>query len=106
MPSTTENTFEQIPYDHLTLVGKKIGDYGSREYEYRGQLGIYRLRIGESITDDGQVVYVYQNGRMFLNLYPTRTPLVLVGKDEEEGEFYIFRFKGNTVDVFKRKYEI
>jgi hypothetical protein len=105
MPQGTQATFEQIPYDRLTLVGKELGDYNSKEYIYRGQLGTYRLRVGESITDEWKVFYIYQNNKLFLNLYPTRSKRVFVGKDED-GEYYIFRFEGKEVLVFKRKYEL
>jgi hypothetical protein len=105
MPQDNTQTFEQIPYDRLTLVRKELGDYDSKEYIYRGQLGTYRLRVGESITDEGKVFYIYQNNKLFLNLYPTRSRRVFVGKDED-GEYYIFRFEGKEVSVFKRKYEL
>jgi hypothetical protein len=105
MSSGTQNRFEQIPYGRLTLVRKEKGDYNSVEYICQGQLGTYRLRIGQSITDDGKVFYIYQNNRLFLNLYPTRTKKVFVGKDED-GEYYIFRFEGKEMSVFKRKYEL
>ena len=105
MPQGTQATFEQIPYDRLTLVGKELGDYNSKEYIYRGQLDVYRLRVGESITDEGKVFYIYQNNKLFVNLYPSTTKRVFVGKDEE-GEYYIFRFEGKYVSVFKRKYDI
>jgi hypothetical protein len=49
--------------------------------------------------------YIYQNNRLFLNLYPTRTKRVFVGKDED-GDFYFFRFGRKEVSVFKRKYEL
>lgn len=105
MSSDPNDTFEQILYDRLTLVRKEKGDYSSVEYIYQGQLGTYRLRIGQSITDDGKVFYIYQNNRLFLNLYPTRTKRVFVGKDED-GDFYFFRFERKEVSVFKRKYEL
>ena len=105
MPQNAQPTFEQIPYDRLTLVGKELGDYNSKEYIYRGQLGVYRLRVGESVTDEGKVFYIYQNNKLFVNLYPSTTKRVFVGKDEE-GEYYIFRFEGKYVTVFKRKYDI
>jgi hypothetical protein len=60
MPQGTQATFEQIPYDRLTFVGKEFGDYDSKEYIYRGQLGTYRLRVGESITDEGKGVSVFK----------------------------------------------
>jgi hypothetical protein len=68
-------------------------------------LGVYKLRIGESITDAGKVFYIYFNNKLFANLYPTRAKKVLVEKDEEKGDFYIFRFNGKEVNVFKRKYD-
>ena len=105
MPNDSHDAFKQIPYNRLTLVGKEAGDYGSTEYIYRGQLGTYTLRIGQSITDNGKVLYIYQNNKMFLNLYPTTTKKVFVGKDEN-GDFYFFRFAGKEVSVFKRKYEL
>ena len=105
MPQNSQSTFEQIPYDRLTLVRKELGNYNSKEYIYRGQLGTYRLRVGESITDEGKVFYIYQNNKFFLNLFPTRSKRVFVGKDED-GEYYIFRFEGKEVSVFKRKYEL
>ena len=105
LSSTTGTAFKKIPYDRLTLVGKETGDYGSTEYIYRGQLGTYTLRIGQSITDNGKVFYIYQNNRLFLNLYPTRTKRVFVGKNED-GDYYFFRFVGKEVSVFKRKYEL
>jgi hypothetical protein len=86
MSNNTQSTFEQIPYDRLTLVGKELGDYHSKEYVYRGQLGVYRLRVGESITDEGKVFYIYQNTKLFLRVYPSNTNHVFVGKDEE-GEY-------------------
>ena len=49
--------------------------------------------------------YIYQNNKLFLNLYPTRLKRVFVGKDED-GEYYIFRFEGKEVSVSKRKYEL
>ena len=101
MPTDPQSTFEQIPYDRLTLVRKELGDYNSKEYIYRGQLGTYRLSVGESITDEGKVFYIYQNNKLFLNLYPSRSKSVFVGKDED-GEYYIFRFEGKEVLVFKR----
>jgi hypothetical protein len=104
MPQNAQATFEQIPYDRLTLVGKELGDYNSKEYIYRGQLGVYRLRVGESITDEGKVFYIYQNNKFWLNLYPSNTKRVFVGRDDDE--FYIFRFEGKYVSVFKRKYDI
>jgi hypothetical protein len=39
-------------------VGKEKGDYGSTEYIYKGQLGTYRLRIGQSIVDDEKEVSI------------------------------------------------
>ena len=51
------------------------------------------------------MVYIYQNNKLFLNLYPTRSKRVFVGKDED-GEYYIFRFAGKEVSVFKRKYDV
>ena len=102
MSNDIQGKIEQIPYDELELVGKEEGDYGTTEYIYLGQLGQYRLRIGESITDNGKVLYFYQNNKLFLNLYPTRTKKVFVGKDED-GEYYLFRFNGKAVGVFKRK---
>lgn len=105
MPSNARNSFEQIPYDQLELVGKDEGDFGTTEYLYRGQLGKYRLRIGQSITDNGKVLYFYQNNKLFLTLFPTRTTKVFVGKDEG-GEYYLFRFEGKNVEVFKRKYDL
>jgi len=104
MPQGTQPTFEQIPYDRLTLVGKELGDYNSKEYIYRGQLGVYRLRIGESVTDEGKVFYIYQNNKFWLNLYPSNTKRVFVGRDDDD--YYIFRFEGKYVSVFKRKYDI
>ena len=104
MPQGTQSTFEQIPYDRLTLVRKELGDYNSKEYIYRGQLGVYRLRVGESITDEGKVFYIYQNNKLFLNLYPSNTKRVFVGRDDDD--YYIFRFEGKYVSVFKRKYDI
>ena len=80
MSSDPNDTFEQILYDRLTLVRKEKGDYSSVEY-------------------------IYQNIRLFLNLYPTRTKRVFVGKDED-GDFYFFRFERKEVSVFKRKYEL
>ena len=103
MSNNTQDTFEQIPYDRLTLVGKETGDYGSTEYLYRGHLGTYTLRIGQSITDNGKVLYIYANNKMFLSLYPTKTKKVFVGKDEA-GEFYIFRFDGKEVNVSKGRF--
>jgi hypothetical protein len=101
-----EKTFDQIPYDRLILSGKEEGDYGGIDYLYQGQLGTYKLRFGQSITDDGKVFYIYQNNKMFVNLFPTRTKRVFVGKDEEDKEFYIFRFDGGgEVLVYKRRYE-
>ena len=38
-------------------------------------------------------------------MHPTRSKKVFVGKDEE-GEYYIFRFEGKEVSVFKRKYDL
>ena len=38
-----------------------------------------------------------------LNLFPTRTKKVFVGKD---GEYYLFRFDGKEVDVFNKEYKI
>ncbi len=105
MANSTQPTFDQIPYDRLTLVGKEEGDYGSTEYLYRGQLGSYTLRFGQSIVDNGKVLYIYNNNKMFLSLYPTRTKNVFVGKDED-GEFYLFRFNGKELNVFKRKYDL
>ena len=104
MPQNAQTTFEQIPYDRLTLVGKELGDYSSKEYIYRGQLGVYRLRVGESVTDEGKVFYIYQNNKFWLNLYPSNTKRVFVGRDEDD--HYIFRFEGKYVTVFKRKYDI
>ena len=86
-------------------MGKELGDYDSKEYIYRGQLGVYRLRVGESITDEEKVFYIYQNNKFWLDLYSSNTKRVFVGKDEE-GEYYIFRFEGKYVMVFKRKYDI
>ena len=106
MPQQTQDTFEQIPYDKLTLQQKETGDFGSTEYIYQRLLGTYKLRIGESITDAVKVFYIYFNNKLFANLYPTRVKKVFVGKDEEEGDFYIFRFNGKDVNVLKRKYEI
>jgi hypothetical protein len=54
-------------------VRKEVGDYNSKEYIYRGQLRMYRLRVGESITDEGKVFYIYQNNELFLNPFPTRS---------------------------------
>ena len=105
MSNDSLDTFKQIPYDRLVLVGREEGDYNSTEYIYRGQLGTYTLRIGQSITDNGKVFYIYQNNRLFLNLYPTRTKRVFVGKNED-GDYYFFRFVGKEVSVFKRKYEL
>ncbi|MGB5875126.1 MAG: hypothetical protein WBH56_15510 [Bacteroidota bacterium] len=105
MTDQEQNTFEQIPYDKLTLQRKETGDSGSTEYIYQGLLGTYKLRIGESITDAGKLFYIYFNNKFFANLYPTRVKKVFVGKDEEEGDFYIFRFNGKDVNVFKRKYD-
>lgn len=104
MPKQTQNTFDQMPYDRLTLVRKEMGDYNSKEYVYKGQLGTYRLRIGQSITEEGKVFYIYQNNKMFMTLYPTRSRMVFVGKDED-GDFYLFRFEGKEVSVFKREYD-
>jgi hypothetical protein len=100
----TQSTFEQIPYDRLTLVGKESGNYDSKEYIYHGQLGVYRLRVGESVTDEGKVFYIYQNNKFWLNLYPSDTKRVFVGRDDDD--YYIFRFEGKYVSVFKRKYDI
>lgn len=105
MSHNTQDTFDQIPYDELELVGKEAGDYGTTEYIYLGQLGQYRLRIGQSITDNGKVLYFFQNGKMFLTLYPTRTKKMFVGKDED-GEYLLFRFDGKMVNVFKRQNEL
>ncbi len=102
MSIDTQDTLALVPFDTLELVGKEEGDYGTTEYIYLGQLGQYRLRIGESITDNGKVLYFYQNNKLFLNLYPTRTKKVFVGKDED-GEYFLFRFDGKDVHVFKRK---
>lgn len=104
MPQRVQDTFEQIPYDRLTLVRKEIGDYYSKEYVYQGLLGTYRLRIGHSITNEGKVYYMYQNNKMFLTLYPTRSKGVLVGKDED-GNFFLFQFLGKEVKIFKREYD-
>ena len=104
MPQGTQATFEQMPYDRLTLVGKELGDYNSKEYIYRGQLGVYRLRVGESITDEGKVFFIYQNNKFWLNLYPSNTKRKFVGRDDDN--YYIFRFEGKYVTVFKRKYDI
>jgi hypothetical protein len=104
MPQNAQATFEQIPNDRLTLVGKEIGDYNSKEYIYRGQLGVYRLRVGESVTDEGKVFYIYQNNKFWLNLYPSNTKKVFVGKDDDD--YYIFRFEGKYVSIFKRKHDI
>jgi len=57
------------------------------------------------LVDEGKVFYIYQNNKLFLNLYPTRLKRVFVGKDED-GEYYIFRFEGKEVSVSKRKYEL
>ena len=103
MSNNTQDTIALIPFDTLELVGKEQGDYNSTEYIYRGTLGTYRLRIGQSITDNnGKVLYFYQNNALFLTLYPTRTRKVFVGKDED-GEYYLFRFDGKNVRVFKKK---
>ena len=105
MPQGTQATFEQMPSDRLTFVGREPGDYNSKEYIYRGQLGVYRLRVGDSITDEGKVFYIYQNNTLFVNLYPSSRKGVFVGRDEDR-EYYIFRFEGRYVTVFKRKYDI
>ena len=106
MSSNTQDAFDQTPYDQLTLVGKEDGDYGSTEYIYRGDLGTYRLRIGQSITDkNGKVLYFYQNNALFLTLYPTRTRMVFTGKDED-GLIYLFRFDGKDVRIITRKYDV
>lgn len=104
MPQNSQSTFEQIPYDGLTLVRKEVGEFNSKEYINRGQLGTYRLRVSESITDEGKVFYIYQNNKFWLNLYPSNTKKVFVGKDDDD--YYIFRFEGKYVSVFKRKYDI
>ena len=104
MPQRTQNTPDQMPYDQLTLVGKEMGDYDSKEYIYKGQLGTYRLRIGESIVDDEKAYYIYQNNKMFLTLQSTRYRNVLAGKDEN-GDFFLFRFKGTEVTIYKREYD-
>ena len=57
------------------------------------------------LVDEGKVFYIYQNNKLFLNLYPTRLKRVFVGKDED-GEYYIFRLEGKEVSVSKRKYEL
>jgi hypothetical protein len=61
--------------------------------------------VGESITDEGKVFYLYQNNKLFVNLHPSTTKRVFVGKDEE-GEYYIFRIEGKYVTVSKRKHDI
>jgi hypothetical protein len=104
MTDQEQSTFEQIPYDNLTLQRKDTGDFGSTEYIYQGLLGVYKLRIGESITDEGKVFYIYFNNKLFADLYPTRVKKVFVGKDED-GDFYLFRFKGKEVRVYKREYD-
>jgi len=102
MESVNHEPSGEILYDYFVLVDKEIGDYGSRECLHRGQLGTYRLKVGNSITDVGKVVYIYQNDRFFLNLYRTRARNVWVGKEEDEGKFYLFQFDGKEVTIFKR----
>ena len=65
---------------------------------------MYRPRVGESITDEGKVFYIYQNNMFWLNLYASNTKRVFVGRDDDD--YYIFRFKGKCVSVFKRRYNI
>jgi hypothetical protein len=105
MPNYLQNPFDQEIYDQLTLVGKEQGDYGSAEYSYRGTLGGYRMRIGHSVMDNSKVLTFFQNNKNWLTLYPTRTRKVFAGQNDD-GEYYVFRFDGREVYVFKRKYEL
>ena len=68
------------------------------------KLGVYRLRLGESITDEGKVFYIYPNNKFWLNLYPSNTKRVFAGRDEDD--YYIFQFEGKDVTLFKRKHDI
>lgn len=104
MPQEEQRPYEEIPYDHLIAVGKETGSYGSIEFTYQGNLGMYRLRVGQSIIDDQDILQIYQNNKLFITLYPTRTKKVFVGEDED-GKFYVFRFAGKQLDVFKRRYD-
>jgi hypothetical protein len=106
MSEDTQNGFDQILYDKLTLVKKEIGDFQSKEYIYEGNLGRYKLRIGQSITDNTKVFYIYCNNKMFVNLYPTKRKNVLVGREEDSDRYYIFRFEGKTLNIWKRRYDI
>lgn len=73
---TEQNGYNEILYDRLVLVDKGKGDYGTLEYTYEGSLGTYEVRIAESITDDGKVLYVYYNHKMMVNLHPAERKLV------------------------------
>jgi hypothetical protein len=55
-------------------------------------------------VDDDKVYYIYQNNKMFLTLQSTRYLNVLAGKDEN-GDFFLFRFKGREVTIYKREYD-
>jgi hypothetical protein len=94
--------YDEVPYDSLRLVDKVRGDYGTREYVFQGQLGKYRFRIGHSITDEGVTMDVYQNDDQLVTLFPTRSRSEFAGKNED-GDFYIFRFRKEGVEVLKRK---
>ena len=100
-----QKTFEEIPYDKCDFVRRDLGDYGTIEYLFKGQLGMYRIRVMQSVVDDGKVLAVYQNNKPFLNIFVTKERGVFVGKEEDEGEFYIFRVRQKKLDIFKRKYD-
>jgi hypothetical protein len=106
MSKDTQTDFQQIPFDKLILTDKEVGDFDSVDYIFQGNLGTYKMHFGHSITDDKKVIYVILNNKHFVTIFQTRRPKVLVGFDEEENEYMIFRFNGKEVEVFRRKYEI
>ena len=97
--------YQQILFDILKFVKKENGDFNSIETVYRGQLGTYRMRVSTSITDEGTVYQFFQNGKMMINLFPTKSQKTFVGKDES-GDYFVFKFEGVDVNIFKRHYNL
>jgi hypothetical protein len=105
---TSQSKYEQFLYDTLILVSQEIGDYGSKEYKFKGTLAGYTLRVGKSVTDESSVIYILQNTKLWLNLYKTKKPRIWVGKeDNSDTDFYIFIFdtERNRLNIFKRRLE-
>lgn len=103
MPTNTQAEIQEVPYDSLILTGKEVGQYGAVDYYFEGNLGSYMFHVGNSITDNKKILYVYFNNKHLVTIHQTRRPRTLVGFREAEGDFMLFRFHGKEVDVFTRK---